>query len=267
MREARVDALARGDDSQARPTPARRASRAGGGPRARRRRAGCRDRRVEREELEQVGGGRAQAAGAGEVGEVPGRRRAAEARVALDEAGRVERGVREAERRGDALADELAVGRARALRERVAEQAHAVVGVDGAAAGRALRLAWPGSRRAGRAARTGPCARACRPRAAARGSRGRPDVCVARSSSVIARPTTGGATGRCAATGSSNATRPSRAMSASSAPVNVLVIEPISNTESARHAAAPEAGLTARAHADGDPLKARPHSSPSQPPA
>ena len=63
--------------------------------------------------------------------------------------------------------------------------------------------------------------------------RGSPDVWVARSSSVIGRPTTGGATGRCSATGSSNATSPSRSMSASSKPVNVLVIEPISNTESA----------------------------------
>ena len=55
---------------------------------------------------------------------------------------------------------------------------------------------------------------------------------MARSSSVISRPTTGGATGRCRATGSSSATSPSRAMSASSVAVNVFVIEPISNTES-----------------------------------
>ena len=95
----------------------------------------------------------------------------AAARVALDQAGGVERGVVERERRGDALAHEIAVGRARALGERVAEQAHAVVGVDGAAAGSRASGGTRGSRCAGRPSRTGPCARACRPGSTCRAAR------------------------------------------------------------------------------------------------
>ena len=49
---------------------------------------------------------------------------------------------------------------------------------------------------------------------------------------MIARPMTGGATGRYRATGSSSATTPSSTSAASSVAVNVLLIEPISKTAS-----------------------------------
>ena len=50
---------------------------------------------------------------------------------------------------------------------------------------------------------------------------------------------------------------PFRAMSASSVPVNVFEIDPISNTASGADAPAPEAGFTARVHADHEARGAR----------
>ena len=87
---------------------------------------------------------------------------------------------------------------------------------------------------------------------------------MARSASVIGRPRTGKTTpsGRCLWTGSSSATRPSRARSASRVAVKTFVIDPISKIvrssggSSRSSADAPAAGndrLAVAAHADDDP--------------
>ena len=73
---------------------------------------------------------------------------------------------------------------------------------------------------------------------------------------MTSRPFTGGATGRCRATGSPRATSPSRAIEASSVAVNVFVIEPISNV-GGRVPAPPQAALAAGGHADHQPGVAR----------
>jgi hypothetical protein len=78
------------------------------------------------------------------------------------------------------------------------------------------------------------------------GMRGKPDICVARSSRVICLPPRDGTVtvaGRYFATGSLSATSPLRTMSASSVAVNTLVAEPISNTVLASTGAPPSAIL------------------------
>ena len=259
MREARVDALVRGDDEPGEADAgdaelrARPAGFAGG--------LGERDVRpgVEREVIEQVGGGGAQAAGAGEVGEVPRRGRATEAGMALDEARRVERGVREAERGGDAGANQLAVRHPRAVREREAEQAHPVVRVDRAAAGLAL---GPRGRDRGEevepSVRVLAVARVGRAEQARRRARQSGRV----SGEVLERDRAADDRRRDREVLGHRIVERDQAL-----PLHVREQQPRERLGDRAdlehgvggHATAPEAVLTARAHADGDPLKARPH--------